>query len=101
MPEQGAKKHSRFAQGGDSEKGSVGSMHKEGKCKPTEIQDNPEYDNGIQEDIKNRIKRLNDDLKVRQESISLLMGRLTNQIMGIKEKTAKVLDRDTLLAEKI
>ena len=33
------------------------------KCKLVEIENNPEYDNGIQEDIKNRIKKLNDDLK--------------------------------------
>ena len=45
-------------------------------------------------------KMLNDDLKVRQESISLLKGRLTNQIMGIKETIAKVLDKDTSLAKK-
>ena len=45
-------------------------------------------------------KTLNDDLKVRQESISLLKGRLTNQIMGIKETIAKVLEKDTILAKK-
>ena len=31
-----------------------------------EIQDNPEYNSDIQEDIRNRIEKLNDDLKVRQ-----------------------------------
>ena len=42
------------------------------KRKFSEIGDNPEYDDGIREDITNRIKRLNDDLKVRQKaSISL------------------------------
>ena len=49
----------------------------------------------------NRIKNLNDDLKVRQEIISLLKGRLTNEITGIKEMIAKILDKDTSLAEKI
>ena len=60
-------------------------MHREGKCKLFEIKDNPEYDNGIPEDIRNRIERLNDELKVRQESISPLKDKLTNQIMGIKD----------------
>ena len=71
------------------------------KCKLSEIRDNPVYKDGIQEDIRKRIKRLNDDLKIRQESINLLKGRLTHQIMGIKETILKVLDKDTSLAEKI
>ena len=58
-----------------------------------EIWDNPEYDDGIREDIRKQIPQLNDDLKVRQESIDLLKGRLTNQITGIKEMIAKVLDK--------
>ena len=41
------------------------------------------------------------DLKVRQESIDLLEGRLTNQIMGIKETITKVQEKDTSLGEKI
>ena len=53
------------------------------------------------EEIRNRIKRLSDDLKVRQESINLFKGRLTNQITSFKETIAKVLDKDTSLAEKI
>ena len=40
-------------------------------------------------------------MKVRQESIDLLKGRLKNQIMSFKETIAKVLDKDTSLAEKI
>ena len=71
------------------------------KHKLFELQDNPEYNDGTQEDIRNRIERLNDNLKVRQESINLLEGRLTNQIMGIKEMIAKVLDKGTSLAKKI
>ena len=66
-----------------------------------EIWDNPDYDNGICEGIRDRIKRLNDKLKVRQESIDLLKGRLTNQIKGIQEAISKVLDKGTSLAEKI
>ena len=53
------------------------------------------------EEIRNRIERLSDDLKVRQESIDLLKGRLTNQITSFKEMIAKVLDKDTSLDEKI
>ena len=51
--------------------------------------------------IRNRIERLSDDLKVRQESIDLLKGRLTNQITSFKEMIAKVLGKDTSLGEKI
>ena len=40
-------------------------------------------------------------MKVRQESIDLLKGRLKNQITNFKETIAKVLDKDTSLAEKI
>ena len=71
------------------------------KHKLFEIRDNPEYDDGIQEDIRNRTERLNDDLKVRQESTDLLKGRLTNQITGLKETISKVWYKDTSLAEKI
>ena len=53
------------------------------------------YNNGIQEDIIKRIAKLNDDLKARQESISLLKGRLMNQITSFKEMIVKVLDKNT------
>ena len=55
----------------------------------------------MKEDITKRIDNLNDELKVRQESINLLNGRLKNQIMSFHETIAKVLDKDTSLAEKI
>ena len=45
---------------------------KKEKCKLEEIRDNPEYDDGIQEDIRKRIAKLSDNLSVRQESICLL-----------------------------
>ena len=48
-----------------------------------------------------QISKLNDELEVRQESINLVKGRLTNQITGFKETIAKVLDKDASLAEKI
>ena len=54
----------------------------------------------MKEDITKRIDDLNDELKVRQESISLLKGRLKNQITSFKT-IAKVLDKDTSLDEKI
>ena len=66
-----------------------------------EIRDNPEYGNGIREDIRCRINKLNDDLSVRQESTDLLKGRLPNQITSFKETIAKVLDKNTSLAKKI
>ena len=59
------------------------------------------YDDAMKEDITKRIDDLNDELKVRQESIDLLEGRLKNQITSFKETIAKVLDRDTSLAEKL
>ena len=53
------------------------------------------YDDAMREDITKRIDDLNDELKVRQESIDLLKGRLKSQITSIKETIAKVLDKDT------
>ena len=55
----------------------------------------------MREAITKQIDDLNDELKVRQESIDLLKGRLKNQITSFKETIAKVLDNDTSLAEKI
>ena len=40
-------------------------------------------------------------MKVRQESIDLLKGRLKNQITSFHKTIAKVLDKDTSLAEKV
>ena len=59
------------------------------------------YDDAMREDITKRIGNLNQDLKVRQESINLLKSRLKSQITSFKETIAKVLDKDTSLAEKI
>ena len=58
------------------------------------------YHDAMKEDITKQIDNLNDELKVRQEPIDLLKGRLKNQIMSFKETIAKVLDKDTSLAEK-
>ena len=55
----------------------------------------------MKEDITKRIDDLNEDLKVRQESIDLLKGRLKSQITSFKETIDKVSDKDTSLAEKI
>ena len=55
----------------------------------------------MKEDITKRIDDLNVDLKVSQESINLLKGRLKNQINSFHETIAKILDKDTSLAEKI
>ena len=55
----------------------------------------------MKEDITKRIDDLNDELVIRQESIDLLKGRLKSQITSFHETIAKVLDKDTSLAEKI
>ena len=59
------------------------------------------YNDAMREDITKRIEDLNEDMKVRQESIDLLKGRLKSQITSFKETIAKVLDKDTSLGEKI
>ena len=73
---------------------------KKEKCQLKEIRDNPKYDDGIREDIRFRIAKLNDDLSVRQESINLLKGRLTNQITSCKETISKVLDKKHIISLK-
>ena len=59
------------------------------------------YNDAMREDITKRIDDLNEDLKVRQESINILKGRLKSQITSFHETIAKVSDKDTSLAEKI
>ena len=59
------------------------------------------YDDAMKEDITKQIDALNDELATRQESIDLLKGSLKSQITSFKETIAKVLDKDTLLGEKI
>ena len=50
-------------------------------CKLEEFREHPGvYDNEMREEITKQINKLNDELKVRQESIDLLKGRLKNQI---------------------
>ena len=55
----------------------------------------------MREDITKPIDALNDELATKQESIDLLKGRLKSQITSFKETITKVLDKDTLLGEKI
>ena len=55
----------------------------------------------MRDDITKRINALNDELVTRQESIDLLKARLKSQITSFKETIAKVLEKDTSLAEKI
>ena len=71
------------------------------KIKLGEIQDDPRYAKKQHEELIKRLDKLNDELKVRQESIYLLKGRLRDQITSFKENIAKVLDKDTSLGEKI
>ena len=71
-------------------------------CKLEEFREYPGvYDDAMREDISKQIDAMNDDLATRQESINLLKGRLKSQITSFKETIAKVLDKDTSLAEKI
>ena len=75
---------------------------KKEKCNLEEFPEYPGvYSDDQLEEIRNRVERLSDDLKVRQESIDLLKGRLMNQITSFKETITKVLDKDTSLAEKL
>ena len=71
------------------------------KIKLGEIQGDPRSTKKQHEELIKRLDKLNDELKVRQESIDLLKGRLRNQITSFKETIAKVLDKDTSLGEKI
>ena len=72
------------------------------KRKLEELQEYPGvYSDDQCEEIKNRIERLSDNSKVRQESMDLLKNRLTNQITSFEEMIVKVLDKDTSLANKI
>ena len=69
--------------------------------KHEEICNIPDYTDMQREEIQRPITNLNDGLKTRQESIDILKSRLTNQITSFKDTIAKVLDKDTSLAEKI
>ena len=71
------------------------------KIKLGEIQDDPRYTKKQHEELRKRLDKLNDELKVKQESIDLLKGRLRNQITSFCETIAKVLDKDTSLGEKM
>ena len=59
------------------------------------------YDDAMKEDIAKQINDLNDELATRQESINVLKGRPQKQITSFKDTSAKVLDSNTSLAEKI
>ena len=71
------------------------------KIKLGEIQNDLRYTKKQHEEFGKRLDELNDELKVRQESINLLKGRLKSQITIFKETIAKVLDKDTSSGEKI
>ena len=58
------------------------------------------YDDEMREEITKRITKLNNELKVRQESINFLKGRLKNHITSFRETISKMLDKDTSLGEK-
>ena len=60
-----------------------------------------DQDGELKRVIEAQVSKLEEDLKVRQESIDLLKGRLTDQITSFKETIAKVLDKDATLGERI
>ena len=100
-PGQTVEEYQGFTQSGSGKKVELEERIEKEKRKLVDIQDNPEYDDGIREDIRRRIAKINDDLTVRQESIDLLKGRLKDHITSFKETIAKVLDKDTSVAAKI
>ena len=59
------------------------------------------HNDAMKEDITKRIDDLNEDLKVKQESIDLLKGKLKSQVASFTETIAKVSEKDTSLTEKI
>ena len=99
---QATQEHKEFSKSGGGKKVQLEEHIKKERHKLKELREYPGvYGDDQLKEIINRIERLCDDLKVRQESINLLKGRLTNQITSFKEMIAKVLDKDTSLAEKI
>ena len=68
--------------------------------KLAKIENDSSYTDDQREEIRERIRGLNDELNIRQESIGLLKGRLSNQITAVKETIAKVLDRLHFLGQE-
>ncbi|XP_057312688.1 uncharacterized protein LOC130654167 isoform X1 [Hydractinia symbiolongicarpus] len=71
------------------------------KNKLEEMANDTTYTDEQREEVKDRMKRINDGLKTRQESIDILKGKLNSQVTSIRETIAKVLNKDTTLGEKI
>ena len=73
------------------------------KAKLETLKNSPDLDQDgeLKRVIEAQVSKLEEDLKVRQESIDLLKGRLTDQITSFKETIAKVLDKDATLGERI
>ena len=66
---------------------------KKRKCE--EIRDNPEYDDGIREDIRKRIEKYNDQLKTRQESIDFLSDGLKGSDYKLQRDDCHGLEKGT------
>ena len=90
-----------FAKDADSIQAQLEQHTERKKRKLEEIRNIQDYMDVQREEIRKRITELNDDLKVRHESINILKGRLTNQITRVKKIIVKVLDKDTSTVEKI
>ena len=76
---------------------------KKEKAKLETLKNNTDLDQDgeLKRVIEAEVSKLEEDLKVRQESIDLLKGRLTDQITSFRETIAKVLDKDATLGERI
>jgi Fe2+ transport system protein B len=71
------------------------------KNKLQEMENDSEYTDEQRQEVEDRAKRLSGELTVREESINIHKGKLSNQITSIKETITKVMDGDTSLGEKI
>ena len=59
------------------------------KIKLGKIQDDPRYTKKQHEELRKILDKLNDELKVRQESIDLLKGRLNSKLQALKKLLPK------------
>ncbi|XP_057309872.1 uncharacterized protein LOC130647883 [Hydractinia symbiolongicarpus] len=71
------------------------------KNKLEEMENTPNMTEEQQNEAKERLKGLQNELKGRQEIIDILKGKLNSQIKSIRETITKVLDKETTLGEKI
>ena len=72
------------------------------KAKLQEMESDSElYTDEQRQEVRDRMKMLNDDLTARKEAIDVLKGKLKIQITSIRETITKVFDSDTSSWEKV